>query len=481
MVRNCCLYSLELHFSYDFPDFTFRAGVPIEVREAFLAQAAARMALTNTPGAVGPNSTLAIASAAGTKGGPVSEVNRQYALMNAQRTLNDNPDAFSNAANILPEAHEALMKFGRSGVYHARNQAKLCSFFAKGECTRGDLCPYRHEMPRSKEDPLSKQNIVDRYYGVNDPVAAKMMGKAAVPGAAPVAPADPSVTTLWIHGVDGRVDEEGLEKAFSPYGAVSSIRLVPEKSCAFVEMGSRQAAEAAVQALFASLMVNGVALKVGWAKKSGSGGAGGSGETRENANSGNGNSGEQASASAAYGYPYGYGFPFMYGYPYPYPYGQASPGATNAPGQAATAAPQTKDEEENESTGNKEIEGSEKKETGKADVSDKKETSDTAPSPNAPAGFPPMPMMPPMMPGMMPPMFPPMMPGMPPMMPGMPPMMMPPMPAAPPANFSFVGVGKGGPMKRPATGLQQRKAAAAPYAAMNPSTYGSRPDTEKKE
>jgi hypothetical protein len=59
-----------------------------------------------------------------------------------------------------------------------RNQARVCSFFARGECKRGAECPYRHEMPTS--GPLSEQNIKDRYYGVNDPVANKIMERVSM-------------------------------------------------------------------------------------------------------------------------------------------------------------------------------------------------------------------------------------------------------------------------------------------------------------
>ena len=33
-------------------------------------------------------------------------------------------------------------------------------------------------MPSDPNDPLSKQNIKDRYHGVNDPVAEKIMRRA---------------------------------------------------------------------------------------------------------------------------------------------------------------------------------------------------------------------------------------------------------------------------------------------------------------
>jgi hypothetical protein len=54
-----------------------------------------------------------------------------------------------------------LEKIARNKTpFYDRNRAHLCTFFARGACTRGALCPYRHEMP--KNDELSKQNIKDR-------------------------------------------------------------------------------------------------------------------------------------------------------------------------------------------------------------------------------------------------------------------------------------------------------------------------------
>ena len=69
----------------------------------------------------------------------------------------------------------------------------MCSFFVKGECKRGAECPYRHEMPTTGD--LAHQNIKDRYYGVNDPVARKMMNRAdQMPKLTP--PEDTTITTL---------------------------------------------------------------------------------------------------------------------------------------------------------------------------------------------------------------------------------------------------------------------------------------------
>eukprot|EP00479_Gromia_sphaerica_P014349 TRINITY_DN8480_c0_g1_i1.p2 TRINITY_DN8480_c0_g1~~TRINITY_DN8480_c0_g1_i1.p2 ORF type:complete len:172 (-),score=9.67 TRINITY_DN8480_c0_g1_i1:691-1206(-) len=59
-----------------------------------------------------------------------------------------------------------LNRLSRRSPYYKRNLPHICSFWVKGDCTRGDECPYRHEKPITGE--LANQNIKDRFYGVND-------------------------------------------------------------------------------------------------------------------------------------------------------------------------------------------------------------------------------------------------------------------------------------------------------------------------
>ena len=59
---------------------------------------------------------------------------------------------------------------------------------------------FRHERPSDPDDPLNDQNIRDRYYGSNDPVADKIMKRAeTLPSLNP--PEDPLITTLYIGGL----------------------------------------------------------------------------------------------------------------------------------------------------------------------------------------------------------------------------------------------------------------------------------------
>jgi pre-mRNA-splicing factor RBM22/SLT11 len=39
--------------------------------------------------------------------------------------------------------NEMLRKLARSQPYYNRNMPHICSFFVKGECARGEECPYR--------------------------------------------------------------------------------------------------------------------------------------------------------------------------------------------------------------------------------------------------------------------------------------------------------------------------------------------------
>jgi len=69
---------------------------------------------------------------------------------------------------------------------------------------------FRHEKPTDPDDPLADQNIKDRYYGVNDPVADKLMERyASMPALDP--PEDKSITTLYVGNLGDNVTEKDLK------------------------------------------------------------------------------------------------------------------------------------------------------------------------------------------------------------------------------------------------------------------------------
>ncbi|XP_008452614.1 zinc finger CCCH domain-containing protein 40-like [Cucumis melo] len=192
---------------------------------------------------------------------PKSDVNREYFAEEHDRKARAGIDYESSYGKARP--NDTILKLQRTTPYYKRNRAHVCSFYIRGECTRGSECPYRHEMPETGE--LSQQNIKDRYYGVNDPVALKLLNKAGeMPSLEP--PEDESIRTLYVGGLDARVSEQDLRDNFYAHGEIESIRMVLQRACAFVTYTTREGAEKAAEELSNKLVIRGLRLKLMWGR-----------------------------------------------------------------------------------------------------------------------------------------------------------------------------------------------------------------------
>ncbi|KAG6498170.1 zinc finger CCCH domain-containing protein 40-like isoform X2 [Zingiber officinale] len=192
---------------------------------------------------------------------PKSDVNREYFAEEHDLKARAGIDYDSSYGKMHP--NDTILKLQRTTPYYKRNRAHVCSFYMRGECTRGAECPYRHEMPETGE--LAQQNIKDRYYGVNDPVAMKLLNKAGeMPSLNP--PDDESIKTLYVGGLDARVSEQDLRDNFYAHGEIESIRMVLQRACAFVTYTTREAAERAAEELANKLVIKGVRLKLMWGR-----------------------------------------------------------------------------------------------------------------------------------------------------------------------------------------------------------------------
>lgn len=202
---------------------------------------------------------------------PESDVGKEYYTQNMERALanSDGVNPVGEMARTNTKGHELLQKLARTTPYYKRNRAHICSFWVKGECKRGEECPYRHEMPTDPNDPLSKQNMKDRFHGVNDPVADKMMKRASSMKSLE-APEDKSVMHLFIGGVEEPYcSEKDLKDYFYQFGEIRQIKLVKTQKAAFVHFASRDAAERAGAASYNKLAINGRSLKVMWGRAMG--------------------------------------------------------------------------------------------------------------------------------------------------------------------------------------------------------------------
>lgn len=201
---------------------------------------------------------------------PKSDVNREYYLQNVDSALADASSIGPGGSLGKLPSHksELLQKLARTTPYYKRNRPHICSFWVKGECKRGEECPYRHEKPTDPDDPLSQQNFKDRYYGVNDPVAEKLLKRAqAMPHLE--APEDTNITTLYCGGLDETVTEQDIKNAFYAFGELRGITMVPKQGCAFVQFTQRKSAEKAAEGTFNKLLIRGNKITIRWGKSQG--------------------------------------------------------------------------------------------------------------------------------------------------------------------------------------------------------------------
>ena len=205
-----------------------------------------------------------------------------------------------------------------------RNQRYICTFFLRGECNRGDLCPYRHEIPEieSDEDAIDRingdkkeedqndkeensikedkdnkdnkknkknksnekdkeededdnekkkqgilENIKARYMGIDDPVARKIIKNYSEKNP-PEPPKDKNIKTIVINEVlDESIKEKDVINVFAKYGELKQVKLMISKgNCIYVTFGSRKNCEKCINELFNKCYINDEKYRLTWAK-----------------------------------------------------------------------------------------------------------------------------------------------------------------------------------------------------------------------
>lgn len=221
-VCQTCLFDLEF-------------GLPVEVRDKYLEQMG--------------QDKIAL---------PTSRVGRDYQLQEAMKSQDGSDLPYGKVG-----VHPMLQRLARMTPYYKRNEARICSFYVKGACNRGQDCPFKHELPQGGE--LANQRLRDRFHGENDPLAKKIMRRAE-DDLTLMPPEDKAVTTLYLGGLDAATTEEDITQQFFVFGEVRSIKMVPRKCCAFVTFTTREAAEEAANKLHRILKIRDKRVGVMWGK-----------------------------------------------------------------------------------------------------------------------------------------------------------------------------------------------------------------------
>jgi pre-mRNA-splicing factor RBM22/SLT11 len=235
-VCQVCIYDLQY-------------GLPVKVRDRVLRE----------HGAAGATTAV-----------PQSMANRAWYTAQQERALEQGQNLVGEA-NAL--AVSKLQEMAQMQPRYERNMAKLCSFFARGECNRGDTCPFRHELPKDRNDPLSKQDTKSRFYGTEDPVANKMIRRQRMKEAESKREDeegyDKARATLYLR-FDGDspyppLTEPDIRDQFYSFGEIVSVRTQPGKGQAFVEYTQPEAAELAIASMNRKSILN-RPIQVKWAR-----------------------------------------------------------------------------------------------------------------------------------------------------------------------------------------------------------------------
>jgi len=207
-----------------------------------------------------------------TNDAPTSDINREYYAQNMESKMQDSGNkAGFDITRTSVAGKEMLKQLARSDPFYKRNRPKVCSFFAKGTCSRGTECPYRHELPAEGSQVGAQQSIANRYHGNNDPVATKLMATyAETQGLAP--PADTDITSLFLSSLPADATEASVRAAvvrslpsLDPQ-KIRSIVHVAKSRCAFANFKDRASAELAAFAWAKGFEVDGQVVAVKWGR-----------------------------------------------------------------------------------------------------------------------------------------------------------------------------------------------------------------------
>jgi len=189
---------------------------------------------------------------------PKFDANRDYWAEMANRNIETLALPYDDE-----EKNKLLEQHARLKPYYKRNLPHICSFYIKGECKRGDECPYRHELP--EEGPLAQQNLQDRYHGKDDPLANKILSKIMNSNKAKP-PADKTITTLVIRDITPEITQSDLSEALEKYGTVDNIKMISHKNMAVAIFSSRTQAESAITELYGKFVVKNIRLGLAWSR-----------------------------------------------------------------------------------------------------------------------------------------------------------------------------------------------------------------------
>ena len=204
--------------------------------------------------------------------GPQSAVNREYYAQNHEQEIEEGRGGTEAYEKTDEKARELLRRLANSEPYF-RKAKRIPGIEDEGAAggsgsgmkmlTEGGAGPIRTRDSRGMAPTEGgRGGRSGARSGRAFPSAAQLP-----PGPQDILPpADTSITSLFVTGVEDDLPEHKIRDFFTPYGKLRSLVCSHMSHCAFINFHSRESAEAAAEALQGKAVIAGCPLRVQWGK-----------------------------------------------------------------------------------------------------------------------------------------------------------------------------------------------------------------------
>jgi pre-mRNA-splicing factor RBM22/SLT11 len=211
--------------------------------------------------------------------GPQSAVNREYYAQEHEKEIEEGRGEVENYEKTDEKARELLRRLANSQPYF-KKQRRIGP--AEGEGAEGNgngngnANANSNALTAGGPGPIRTRDSRGQgsARGVGRGSRGGARGGRAFPSAAQLPPgpqdilppADKSITSLFITGVEDDLPEYKIREFFTPYGKLRSLVCSHMSHCAFINYATREGAEAAAAALQGRAVIAGCPLRVQWGR-----------------------------------------------------------------------------------------------------------------------------------------------------------------------------------------------------------------------
>ncbi|KAI9748099.1 MAG: Pre-mRNA-splicing factor slt11 [Lichina confinis] len=204
--------------------------------------------------------------------GPQSSVNREYYAQEHEQEIEEGRGGVEEYEKTDEKARDLLRRLANSEPYYRKQRRLGPPDQASG--APGGREGNRHHGPGPVRTRDSRGQAPPGGRGGPKASRGGVKGSRGMPGAGQtppgphdvIPPEDPTITSLFLTGVEDDLPEHELRSFFSKYGALRSVVCSHRSHCAFINYQSRAAAETAAAESQGKAVIAGCPLRVQWGK-----------------------------------------------------------------------------------------------------------------------------------------------------------------------------------------------------------------------